>query len=173
MTTKNQGIGTFRGYLNETVSMTVSDWDADEIVDFVKSEWSDISNGGSTNFSKGRLGGEGFLVGKFFLAADKTEADNNIMSNDTLRLMLTISDEGVIAIENSSYLVNPTKSFYVYSSHKVKLRKTRFKDMKKLKTSITKMFSTVIGEGKKLLKNGDFAVHDGKVAMDTLKKRLK
>jgi len=173
MTTYKNG-NSFREFLGESSeSSNIPDWDADEVVDFVRTEWANISNGGLTTFSKGSLGGDSFLVGKFFLASNKNEAENNIMMNDALNLMITISADGIITIENSSYSVNPTNPFYAYSSHKVKLRKSRFKDTKKLKMTITKMFNTVIDEGKKLLKNGDFSVYDGKVTMDTIKKHLK
>jgi len=128
----------------------------------------------SVSHSKNSIASDKYMIFVFTLGKEKGEFSNGINMNDPLNLMLTIdisSTPATIKYERSSVSIKPSNPHMAFGSSKLKLRKTKVKNEKDLKTKMDKAFSMVQTEIKSIIKNGDFEIYSDHL-QNVFKKKL-
>jgi len=166
---------TFSDIINEATEE--SEFTVEEVQKTVLDAWNKYFPKSNCWHFKNGIGSDKYMIFTCTIGKDKSEFINGIDRNDPLNLSFSIDlsrQPVTITYKSNSIAISPPEGSYLaYGREKLKLRKTKVKNMKDLKTKLEKAFSTTKETIKTLLKDGKFdAVYSRDGIVDMIKKKV-
>ncbi|NCQ52025.1 hypothetical protein GW796_09045 [archaeon] len=133
----------------------------------VLNAWKEIMPNSHLSYSKGSLlKNSNYSTFKGYIGKEKREFINNILENDPLNLIFSVTtkpDSITVEFSSNSLSIKPDNKYMAYGTKKLSFRKFTAKTMKDFEKKIKDLFLKVKSAIQDALENGDFDVYSDEI----------